>query len=122
MTRVGRILRILFFVMLQAVILCSLSFAGGSASESYAIPAYVISGGGGTVACSKSNLSSTLGQSSPLMDSKTPPYSTNYDHYPGFWHTLAAVIGECADIEFFASAYGSISGDINYNVACDQDY
>ena len=28
-----------------------------------------------------------MGQPSPLMDPAAPPWSTNYDLYPGFWYT-----------------------------------
>ncbi len=32
----------------------------------------------------------TLGQSSPLLDSSDPPYSSSYALFPGFWYTTEA--------------------------------
>lgn len=60
----------------------------GMESESYRITTSTMSGGGGPMGSANYQTNSTLGQSSPLMDPADPPYSTSYDLYPGFWHTV----------------------------------
>ncbi len=112
---------IAFLALLIVLFFCPMSHAGGSASESYAIPTFVISGGGSSFGSSNFRVSGTLGQSSPLMDTGDPPYSDNYDLYPGYWYTLGAGVMVCDDLESFSWAYGSISGDENYNAGCDHD-
>ena len=39
-------------------------------------------------------MNSTLGQSSPLMDSDDPPVSENFTLNPGFWYTIDIVLSE----------------------------
>jgi hypothetical protein len=61
-------------------------------SEHYRITTSVMSGGGGPMDSGSGTyrLNGTMGQPSPLMDAADPPYSLNYDLYPGFWYTLGA--------------------------------
>ena len=40
-------------------------------------------------------MNSTMGQSSPLMNSADPPYSNNYDLYPGIWYLFSLVAETC---------------------------
>ena len=71
-----------------------LVFAGGAlcemSSENYSIHTSVMSGGGTPMESTRYQTNPTLGQPSPVMNSADPPYSTNYDLYPGFWYTVAA--------------------------------
>ncbi len=55
------------------------------------------------------------------MDPADPPYSDNYDLYPGFWYTLEAGMTGCENLSSFAAAYGAVSADLNYNSQCDFD-
>ena len=66
------------------------------------------------------HMSGTVGQPSPLMDQADPPYSTNYDLYPGFWYTLDAQM-VCGDLAAFAAAFGRLSGDPEYSPECDTE-
>ena len=93
----------------------------GMQSDSYAITADVVSGGGGAMTSDSYQLQSTIGQPSPLMDQIDPPYSTNYDLYPGFWYTLSATGPVCVDLAAFAASFGSLDGDVNYSFSCDLD-
>jgi hypothetical protein len=88
-------------------------------SESYSIPTSVLSGGGGPMSSENYETNTTLGQTSPIMDPADPPYSDNYDLYPGFWYTLEAGITGCENLSSFATAYGALSTDLNYNSLCD---
>lgn len=58
-------------------------------STSYRITTAVFGGVGTPVASANYKSDSTMDQSSPLMDPFDPPYSKNYDNFPGFWHTSA---------------------------------
>lgn len=89
-------------------------------SENYRIPTSVTSGGGAPMDSATYKTDSTLGQSSPLIDPNTPPYSESYDNYSGFWYTLEAAM-DCSDLACFAAAFGSISPHTNYNGLCDFD-
>ena len=96
--------------------------AGGQMqSTDYRITTSAMSGGGGPMASDNYNMESTLGQSSPLMNPADPPWSPNYDLFPGLWYTLATAIPVCDGIASFAAAYGSTSLDANYNASCDMD-
>jgi hypothetical protein len=55
-------------------------------STSYKIPSTVLSGGGSPMSSASYTGNSTLGQPSPLMNPSSPPTSTSYDNYPGFWY------------------------------------
>ncbi len=110
--------------------LCSLAFIlGGSSllhahmlSENYGITTSVLSSGGASMSSDNYQTYPTLGQPSPLMDpSVPPPYSTNYDLYPGFWYTLNAELAPCDDLSSFAAAYGSVMGELHYSISCDLD-
>lgn len=57
------------------------------ASESFRVPADVISGGGAAIASPGFRSNSSLGQATPLMAPGEPPYSSSYDQYPGFWYS-----------------------------------
>ena len=91
---------------------------GGMQSDSYAITTDVVSGGGGTMTSGSYQLQSTIGQPSPLLDQVAPPYSDVYDLYPGFWYTMETS-PDCADLAAFAASFGSLDGDLNFNISCD---
>jgi hypothetical protein len=88
-------------ILLTALILC---FAPGIDADmqslNYRIPNSVLSGGGGAAGSSNYLSHATIGQSSPLMDPADPPYSANYDLYPGYWHTLIAMTVEVCEGDF----------------------
>jgi hypothetical protein len=65
----------------------------GMESTHFKISTSVISGGGTLTESDSFRLISTLGQSTPLMDPADPPYSDNFDAYPGFWYTVAPALG-----------------------------
>jgi hypothetical protein len=79
---------IIFLLVFQLVSVSE----GQMQSEHYRIPTSVISGGGGPMNSGYGTyqLNGTIGQPSPLMDAADPPYSSSYDLYSGFWHTLGA--------------------------------
>ena len=64
-------------------------------SENYRIPSSVLSGGGTFSDSTNFQINSTVGQPSPLMDSANPPYSDNYDLYPGIWYLFSLVAETC---------------------------
>jgi hypothetical protein len=99
----------------------SISAFAEMGSENYTIPSSVVSGGGGSMGSTSYDTSSTLGQPSPLMNPANPPWSTNYDLYPGFWYTLDAALTACGGLSDFAAAFGSVSGDSSYSLECDLD-
>lgn len=90
-------------------------------SENYRVTTSVLSGGGAPMTSATYQTNATVSQSSPLMDPADPPYSTNYDLYPGFWYTLEGGVAGCDNLAFFAAAFGSVSTDSNYSSACDFD-
>ena len=112
------------FVLVCIMIVLSFSFSAYAGtpmtSQSYAITTSVISGGGAPMGSTSYKMNSTLGQSSPLMDPEYPPESDSYWLDPGFWYTLVAGVPGC-DLASFANAFGSISGDGNYDGSCDFD-
>ena len=79
-----------FSIMLMITFIVSLAFSTQAqmASDNYRIPTSVLSGGGAPASSDSYQINNTLGQPSPLMDPNYPPYSTNYDLYPGFWYTI----------------------------------
>jgi hypothetical protein len=91
---------------------------GGMESDSYVIAADVVSGGGGTMTSDSYRLQSTIGQPSPLMDQDLPPGSDAYELYPGFWYAFDAG-PVCVDLAAFAASFGSLDGNVNYNLSCD---
>jgi hypothetical protein len=105
-------------VVCLVLVLAPAAFCGMQ-SSSYAITTTVVSGGGGAMTSSSYNLQATIGQPTPLLDQADPPYSTTYDLYPGFWYTLSATSPVCADLAAFAAAFGSLDGDLNFNIFCD---
>jgi hypothetical protein len=64
-------------------------------SENYRVTTNVVSSGGGPMGSAGYDLDGTVGQPSPLMDPADPPFSTNYDMYPGFWNVVAAYASTC---------------------------
>jgi hypothetical protein len=62
----------------------------GMKSENYRISTSVQSGGGAFMVSAHNQKESTLAQSTPLMNTGSPPYSKGYALYPGFWYTLGA--------------------------------
>jgi hypothetical protein len=82
-----RLIVILIMAGLLAVLAVSAGIAGMS-NANYQITTTVMSGGGGPMVSAGYQLNGTQGQPSPLMDPADPPYSTNYDLYPGFLYTL----------------------------------
>jgi hypothetical protein len=69
-------------------------------SENYRIPTSVMSGGGAPMDSASYQTESTLGQPSPLMDPANPPWSTNYDLYPGFWYTIETAAVDLCEGDF----------------------
>jgi hypothetical protein len=57
-------------------------------SENFRIQTAVQSGSGTRMNSNKYQMNSTLGQSSPLIDSDDPTFSINYDLYSGFWYAV----------------------------------
>ena len=106
------ILALGFILVFAGVALCDMS------SANFSIPTSVVSGGGAPMTSINFQTDSTLGQSSPLMDPDNPPWSTSYELFPGFWYTLETGVPECT-LPYFAAAFGSVSGDTNYNSVCD---
>ncbi len=58
-------------------------------STNFRIPMSVLSGGGGYTSSTNFQSENTLAQPAPLIDIQDPPFSDNYDLYPGFWYTIA---------------------------------
>lgn len=83
--------KLYFFIIIITFSIFTLASAAlaGMASENYHLSASVVSSGCKTMNSLNYRLNSTLGQSSPLMDSVYPPFSDNYTLYPGFWYTLS---------------------------------
>ena len=69
-------------------------------STNYRITSSVISSGGEPTASDNYQSNSTIGQSSPVMDTGYPPYSDNYENYPGFWYTALQYAPAIDDITF----------------------
>ena len=112
---------ILIFALL-AFLLCLAQPTGAQMqSSTYRIPTSTVSSGGSPMSSESYNANATVGQPSPLMDSTAPPWSANYDLYPGFWYTLEAGMARCDNLSSFAPAYGSVSSDFNYKSQCDFD-
>ncbi len=111
------------WLALMAVLFFSLAnpvFAGMQ-STNFKIPTSHFSGGGAVMGATDFRMQSSAGQSTPLMDADSPPWSSSYELYPGYWYTLtAAGMADC-DLAAFAAAFGSLSGDANYSLACDFD-
>ena len=78
------------FLIFLFVFCFAVGAIAGMESENYRIPTSVMSGGGAPMSSDSYQTNSAVGQSSPLMNPADPPYSTNYDLYPGFWYTVAA--------------------------------
>ena len=116
----GKALSIVLLAILHVFFFLGRSQAAGSTSENYAISTSVFSGGGESMGSANFNATGTIGQPSPLMDPADPPYSTNYDLYPGFWYTLEAA-AECGDLASFAAAFGHVNGEPGYNSSCDSE-
>jgi hypothetical protein len=81
-----------YFFLLLVIVILSDRVDAQMQSEHYRITTSVMSGGGGPMISGSGTyqLNGTMGQPSPLMDAADPPYSSNYDLYPGFWYTLGA--------------------------------
>jgi len=103
-------LKICVAVLGLLLIFCQPGFSAMQ-SDNYKITASVESGGGKQVSSTNYKTNSTIGQSSPVMDTSDPPWSTNYTLYPGFWYTI-----EMAAIE-------ACECDLNIDGRCDmQDW
>jgi len=63
-------------------------YADPMASASYRITRTVISNGGAAMGSTSFNLNATICQSSPPSDPTSPPLSTNYELFSGFWFIL----------------------------------
>ncbi len=111
---------ILMLVVIDVFFFTGFIRASGSASENYAIPASVFSGGGEAMESSNFVASGTIGQPSPLLDPASPPDSSNYELYPGFWYTLEAV-AECGNLASFAATFGRVEGEPGYSSMCDSE-
>ena len=106
------------FLILSFVFSFAVDAVAEMGSKNYRITTSVMSGGGAPMGSASYETDSTLGQPSPLMDPSDPPWSTSYELFPGFWYTLETGVPECT-LPYFAAAFGSVSGDTNYNSVCD---
>ena len=68
------------------------AFAGNISSTNYRITNAVISAGGNSTGATGFSLNATLGQSSPLIESSTPPLSASYELKTGFWYTRSSLL------------------------------
>ncbi len=94
--------------------------SAGMASAHFRIPTSVISAGSAPMSSAGFRLNSTLGQSTPLMDPSDPPWSEDYDIYPGFWYTIGTGIA-CDDVAAFAASFGRFDGEPGYSPVCDSE-
>jgi len=69
--------------------------AAGMSSTNYTISTTETSGGGGSMNSTNYQTHGTIGQPSALMDSTNPPYSDNYDLYPGIWYIFSIITETC---------------------------
>jgi hypothetical protein len=82
--------QILYYSFTLFALLCFASTAiCEMTSTSYRVTTSVFGGVGKSMSSANYQSNSTMGQPSPLMDPSFPPYSTNYDNFPGFWNTAA---------------------------------
>ncbi len=116
-----RLFCVLLLILLHIVFLRGVGGTTGSAGDNYAIPTYVFPGGGAAMGSANFSATGTLGQSSTLMDPPDPPYSSDYQLYPGFWYTVA-ISGGCDDLEDFALAFGHTAAEQEYGPYCDSDH
>lgn len=81
-----KILILVIFSLVFAIV----SFASSAQmnSSSFRVSSAVVSGGGAFAGSANYQLNGSIGQPAPLMDSLDPPFSDNYDLYPGFWYTI----------------------------------
>lgn len=122
------------FLILSFVFCFTVGAVAEMGSENYRIPISVMSGGGAPMESTSYQTDSTVGQPSPLMDPANPPGSTNYDLYPGFWHTveLGVVVDPCegdfdhdgdvdgSDLAVFAADFGRT--DCDTGEECEGDF
>ena len=80
---------ILILILLSFLLCVAQPAAAAMQSQHYRIPVHTLSGGGSSLSSTSYRIHSTSGQSSPLMDTQAPPFSDNYDLYPGFLYTIA---------------------------------
>jgi len=68
-----------------------LSFASADqmTNSSFRKSSAVISCDGAFTSSTNYQINGNLGQPAPLMEPLDPPFTDNYDLYPGFWYTLA---------------------------------
>ena len=81
----------IFYIACAAILILNfaiLGFTEEMQSSNYKIPTSVFSNGGAPAGSSNFKTDSTLGQSSPLMEGVQNPFSSNYEIFPGFWHTM----------------------------------
>ena len=76
-------------VMIGFLTILVMPAAADMSSTNFRIVATVISSGGGSISSANFQTPGTVGQPAPLMEPLDPPFSDNYDLYPGFWYTLA---------------------------------
>jgi hypothetical protein len=69
--------------------------AADMTSTSFTNSNTVISSGGSPAGSTSYNTNSTVGQPTPLMDPQDPPFSDDFELFPGFWYTVAAVGRTC---------------------------
>ena len=106
--RIFLVLSVFFFVFFISSIA-----VGEMQSTNYTIPTFAFSGGSGTMGSASFEADGTLNQSSPLMDPADPPYSMNYELYPGFWYVITALQSTCP---------GDFDGDKDVDGADLADY
>ena len=78
-----------YFLILALFFVFSIPVYSEMTSSNYRITTSILSGGGVPMISANYKTNSTLCEPSPLMDMLVPPFSDNYDLYPGFWYTIA---------------------------------
>ena len=92
-----------------------------TASADYSITSAVISGGGTTSTGGPYTNSATIGQPTPLEITQQAATAGDYQNKPGFWHANSAT-SQCESLSDLAHAFGSVTGEPNYDSHCDFDH
>ena len=89
-----------------------------TASADYSITSAVISGGGTTSTGGPYTNSATIGQPTPLETVEEAATTVDYQNKPGFWQANSET-AQCDSLSALAHAFGSVTGDHNYDSLCD---
>lgn len=87
-------------------------------SSNYQFFESVLSGGGSTMSSANYQINSTLGQTSPLLNSDNPPTSANYQLFPGIWYTIWYTSPQTIEVGP-GYAYTNIQDAINNAYYCE---